>query len=121
MVFSVAHPAVTYDRYLPLIPSETTEELLAIAQELKHLRIVHINSTATGGGVAEILQSMVPLMNGLGIATERVVINPPLKFFQVTKRIHNLLQGAEGSLPGRTWRFTSEALGKWGRTCAGAN
>ena len=48
--------------------------------------------------MAEILQSMVPLMNALGIATERVVIDPPSQFFQVTKRIHNLLQGAEGSL-----------------------
>ena len=98
MFFSVANPAVEYDRYLPLMPSETTEELLAVAQELKHLRVVHINSTATGGGVAEILQSLVPLMNGLGIATERVVIDPPAEFFQVTKQIHNLLQGAEGTL-----------------------
>ena len=48
--------------------------------------------------MAEILQSMVPLMNALGVATERVVINPPSRFFQVTKRIHNLLQGAEGGL-----------------------
>ena len=47
--------------------------------------------------MAEILQSMAPLMNALGIATERVVIDPPSQFFQVTKRIHNLLQGAEGS------------------------
>lgn len=98
MIFNMANPAVAYDRYLPLIPSETTEQLLAVAQELKDLLIVHINSTATGGGVAEILQSLVPLMNGLGIATERVVIKPPLNFFKVTKKIHNLLQGAEGTL-----------------------
>ena len=98
MFSSLAYPAESYDRYLPLMPQETTDELLAIAQELKHLRFVHINSTATGGGVAEILQSLVPLMNGLGIATERIVINPPPEFFRVTKQIHNLLQGAEGAL-----------------------
>ena len=98
MFSSIANPAVAFDQYLPLIPSETTEELLAIAEELKHLRIVHINSTATGGGVAEILQSLVPLKNGLEISTERVVINPPAQFFQVTKHIHNLFQGAEGTL-----------------------
>ena len=98
MFFNVANPAVSYDQYLSLMPPETSDELLAIAQELKDLRIVHINSTATGGGVAEILQSLVPLMNGMGIATERVVINPPPEFFQVTKQIHNLLQGAEGNL-----------------------
>ena len=44
------------------------------------------------------MQSLVPLMNGMGITTERVVINPPPEFFQVTKQIHNLLQGSEGSL-----------------------
>ena len=98
MFLRLSYPAVAYDRYLALMSEDSTEELLATAQELKDLRIVHINSTATGGGVAEILQSLVPLTNGLGISTERVVINPPPRFFQVTKRIHNLLQGAEGSL-----------------------
>ena len=61
--------------------------------------MAHLNSTATGGGVAEVLQSMVPLFNALGIETERIVINPSdPEFFQVTKKIHNLLQGADGSL-----------------------
>ena len=98
MFLRMAYPAVAYDQYLPLMPAELTEELLATAEELKDLRIVHLNSTATGGGVAEILQSLIPLTDGLGISTERIVINPPPQFFQVTKRIHNLLQGAEGSL-----------------------
>ena len=98
MFLRVAYPAVAYDRYLALMPSESTEKLKAAAEQLKNLRIVHVNSTVTGGGVAEILQSLVPLTNGLGISTERVVINPPAEFFQVTKRIHNLLQGAEGCL-----------------------
>jgi trehalose synthase len=77
---------------------ESREELLAAARDMKGLRVAHLNSTATGGGVAEILQSLVPLTDGLGIHTERVVISPPPQFFQVTKRIHNLLQGAEGGL-----------------------
>ena len=98
MFLRVAYPTVAFDRYLALMPSESTEELLAVADELKNVRIVHLNSTATGGGVAEILQSLVPLTNGLGVATERVVINAPPQFFEVTKRIHNLLQGAEGTL-----------------------
>jgi trehalose synthase len=60
---------------------------------------LHLNSTATGGGVAEILQSMVPLGNSLGMETERIVIEPDAaEFFQVTKKIHNMLQGAEGEL-----------------------
>ena len=98
MFFTVPAAAVPYDRYAPLAPPETTEELKFIAQELKNLRVLHVNSTAAGGGVAEILQSMVPLMKGLGIDADRVVVDPPPEFFNVTKQIHNLLQGAEGGL-----------------------
>ena len=98
MFFTVPAAAVPYDRYAPLAPPETTEELKFIAQELKGLRVLHVNSTAAGGGVAEILQSMVPLMKGLGIDADRIVVDPPPEFFQVTKQIHNLLQGAEGGL-----------------------
>ena len=98
MYRKILHPQVSIDRYLPLLSPQLADELTSLARELGHLRIVHLNSTATGGGVAELLQSMVPLMNSLGITTERVVIKPPSQFFQVTKRIHNLLQGAEGGL-----------------------
>ena len=98
MYHKVLHPQVSIDRYLPLLSPQFADDLTSLAGELGHLRIVHLNSTETGGGVAEILQSMVPLMNALGVATERVVIDPPSEFFQVTKRIHNLLQGAEGDL-----------------------
>ena len=98
MFFTVPSAAVPYDRHAPLAPPETTAELKFLAQELKGLRVLHVNSTAAGGGVAEILQSIVPLMKGLGIDTDRIVIDPPPEFFQVTKQIHNLLQGAEGGL-----------------------
>ena len=98
MYRKVIHPQVSIDRYLPLLSRRFADELTSLASELGHLRFVHLNSTETGGGVAEILQSLVPLMNALGVATERVVIDPPPQFFQVTKRIHNLLQGAEGGL-----------------------
>ena len=98
MYRKILHPQVSIDRYLPLLSPQFADDLTSLARELSHLRFVHLNSTETGGGVAEILQSMVPFMNALGIATERVVIDPPAQFFQVTKRIHNLLQGAEGVL-----------------------
>ena len=98
MYLRVTHPEVGIHQYLPLVSPRLVEDLTALAGELRDLRIVHFNSTAVGGGVAEVLQSMVPLMNALGIGTERIAINPPPRFFQVTKRIHNLLQGAEGSL-----------------------
>jgi len=98
MYLRVTHPEVGIEQYHPLVSPELVQDLTRLAGELRDLRIVHFNSTAVGGGVAEILQSMVPLMNALGIGTERIAINPPPRFFQVTKRIHNLLQGAEGSL-----------------------
>ena len=99
MYLKLDHPPVSLDAYRPYMEPEQADELARIAAEMGDLRILHLNSTANGGGVAEILQSMVPLFNALGIATERIVINPAEpEFFQVTKKIHNLLQGAEGSL-----------------------
>jgi trehalose synthase len=99
MYLKLDHPPVSLDDYLPYMYSSQADELLTLASEMRHLRMAHLNSTATGGGVAEVLQSMVPLFNALGIETERIVINPTdPEFFNVTKKIHNLLQGAEGTL-----------------------
>jgi trehalose synthase len=99
MFLKLDHPAVSFDAYAPYMTPELTSELTELAGQMSHLRVAHLNSTATGGGVAEILQSMVPFSNALGIPTERIVINPEVpEFFQATKKIHNLLQGAEGAL-----------------------
>ena len=99
MLLRINYPETTLARYADLLPPTLPEQLAALAGEFRGLRFVHANSTAAGGGVAEILQSLVPLMNSLGVVTERVVLSPTEpQFFQVTKRIHNLLQGAEGSL-----------------------
>jgi len=70
------HPPVSYEDYRPLIDPKLADDLATVAGEMRQLRVLHLNSTATGGGVAEILQSMVPLSNSLGIETERIVINP---------------------------------------------
>lgn len=102
MYLKLDHPSISLDAYRPYMDSEMADELSSVAAELRGLRVAHLNATAIGGGVAEILQSMVPLFNALGIVTERIVINPTeAEFFQVTKKIHNLLQGAEGSLSDR--------------------
>ena len=99
MFSKLDHPPVSYEDYRSLVDPKLADELAAIAAEMGQLRVLHLNSTATGGGVAEILQSMVPLGNSLGIETERIVINPDApEFFQVTKKIHNMLQGAQGAL-----------------------
>ncbi|MDA1129352.1 MAG: glycosyltransferase [Chloroflexi bacterium] len=99
MFSKLNHPSVSYADYRPLLDPKLADDLAAVAKEMGRLRVLHLNSTATGGGVAEILQSMVPLGNSLGIETERIVINPDApEFFQVTKKIHNMLQGADGEL-----------------------
>ena len=93
------HPPVAFEDYRPLLDPKLADELATVAGEMGQLRVLHLNGTATGGGVAEILQSMVPLGNSLGIETERIVINPDAaEFFDVTKKIHNMLQGSDGEL-----------------------
>ncbi len=99
MIDFIEYPTADADHYLELLAPETASRLTAIADQFRTESVVHINSTAYGGGVAEILHSLVPLSNALGINTQRAVITPNNpRFFDVTKRIHNMLQGAEGEL-----------------------
>ena len=74
---------------------EAVERLIEAARPLKGLRLLHVNSTAFGGGVAELLHTHVPLMNDLGVETSWVVIEGTDAFFAFTKTVHNALQGAE--------------------------
>ena len=99
MIDIIEYPTLKADHYLELLPPESAAELTAVADRFRDSRVIHINSTAYGGGVAEILHSLVPLSNALGISTQRAVITPrDARFFDVTKRIHNMLQGAAGGL-----------------------
>ena len=67
--------------------------LRQLAESLKNARVVHVNSTRVGGGVAEILEKLVPLSNELGLATSWEVISGDAEFYQCTKAMHNGLQG----------------------------
>src|SRR5207253_275872 len=62
------------------------------------LRVAHINATPSGGGVAEILRSIVPLMQCIGLDVSWYVLPPEDAFFAVTKQFHNALQGRPGRL-----------------------
>lgn len=84
--------------YVPIVGQENIDQLFRLAGRLKGRRVVHVNSTQTGGGVAEILKSLIPLMNELGIDTHWLVINGNGKFFEVTKAFHNALQGNKVNL-----------------------
>jgi trehalose synthase len=63
------------------------------------VRVCHVNSTAYGGGVAELLSRYLPLIQGLGISAEWRLIHGAPEFFTVTKSFHNALQGAHYDLP----------------------
>ncbi|NOY35713.1 MAG: glycosyltransferase [bacterium] len=87
-------------KYEKFIKADLRKKILAESEGLKGVSVVHINSTACGGGVAELLQSQIPLERGLGIDSHWVVINGDKEdmFFTITKKIHNLLQGEKGTL-----------------------
>lgn len=73
--------------------AESIDELKRLAEGLQDLTLTHVNSTMVGGGVAEMLHSLVPLFNDLGIKTRWEVIKGSPLFFKTTKGLHNALQG----------------------------
>jgi trehalose synthase len=79
------------EKYIPYIGRGDTEEIKKLARSLQGIRVLHVNSTRLGGGVAEILNRLVPLMNDVGIQTDWKIFKADEKFFVITKKIHNLL------------------------------
>lgn len=99
------------DDYRDIVGTEVIEELRRLAAPLTDARVVHINATAFGGGVAEILMSLVPLMRDLGLDADWQVIAGENEFFDVTKASHNGLQGMDLPLTEEmkaTWRRYNE-------------
>lgn len=79
--------------YEPIVGRGTIEELRLLGEKLSGKVIQNINSTFTGGGVAEILSRMVPLLSQLGVDARWNIIKGSDEFFQVTKKFHNALHG----------------------------
>jgi trehalose synthase len=90
---SVPTTPKSLESYRPVIGDECTEEILELAAKLRGARVLNVNATAFGGGVAEILGTLVPLMNDVGLAADWQVIKGGDEFFTVTKAMHNSLQG----------------------------
>ena len=86
-------------QYADVAGSDVIEHLRQLAALLKGKRVVHINSTQQGGGVAEILEKLVPLMQQLGLDTAWEVISGGDEFFLCTKSMHNALQGNAIDIP----------------------
>ncbi len=95
MLQKVSLPVKDIDKYRMLLGSELIDEIKALAQDLKGLRLCHINSTPFGGGVAELLSSLIPLVRGAGIYADWQVIRGDRRFFTITKSLHNALQGSD--------------------------
>jgi trehalose synthase len=89
------------EAYRPLVPEAVLEELVELAARLRGARVLHLNATAYGGGVSELLRSGVPLLRDLGLAADWRVITGHGEFFAATKALHNALQGAAAGLTAR--------------------
>jgi trehalose synthase len=81
------------DDYRESAGDEAVERLREAAHPLKGTRLIQLSSTSFGGGVSELLYTHVPLLQDLGIDTEWQLIDGSDEFFQVTKLVHNALQG----------------------------
>jgi trehalose synthase len=98
MLQRVAVGQWSLDAYRGVVPDPILEGLRAAAKALRGARILHVNATAYGGGVSELLRSSVPLLRDLGLTVDWKVIAGSQDFFRATKALHNALQGASETL-----------------------
>jgi trehalose synthase len=93
MLGSVPITPKALEDYRPIIGDDRVDEIRRLAEPLKDARALHVNATSFGGGVAEILMTLVPLMQDIGLQADWQVIHGTDEFYQVTKAMHNSLQG----------------------------
>jgi trehalose synthase len=91
------------DEYKNIVPKGELTLLQKLGETFKGRSFLHVNSTSEGGGVAEILHRMIPILKDLGIDARWEVIKGDAKFFDTTKKIHNALQGNEVHLTSEMW------------------
>ncbi len=103
MLQPVAVGHKTLSDYTHICGKELIEEIHELAEPLKGQRVVHISATAFGGGVSEILYTLVGLMRDVGLDCEWQVIYGREEFFNATKLMHNALQGAPQDLDEEQW------------------
>lgn len=89
--------------------------IIKTANKIRGQTIIHLNATYRGGGVAELLRSQIPFENVLSLKSRWLVIEAPRRFFEITKKIHNLLQGKSGFLTEKEREYylsVNRSLGK---------
>jgi trehalose synthase len=81
------------NQYAPIVGANVIDHLRQLAEPLKGMKVVHVNSTREGGGVAEILHRLIPLKQELGLDVSWETVSGDSQFYQCTKKMHNALQG----------------------------
>ncbi|HEX3609163.1 MAG TPA: glycosyltransferase [Solirubrobacterales bacterium] len=94
--------------YTHIAGKETIERIRELAEPMKGHRVLHVSATAFGGGVSEILYTIVPLMRDIGLDAHWHVIFGKEEFYNATKLLHNSLQGAEETLSDEEWALFDE-------------
>jgi trehalose synthase len=94
--------------YTHIAGKQTIERIRELAEPVKGHRVLHVSATAFGGGVSEILYTIVPLMRDVGLDAHWHVIFGKEEFFNATKLLHNSLQGAEETLSPEQWEIFDE-------------
>ncbi|MDA8242101.1 MAG: glycosyltransferase [Nitrospiraceae bacterium] len=95
-------------RYAGIAPARDLILLRKLGERLKGKTFLHVNSTRAGGGVAEILHRMIPILKGVGIEARWEVIEGDERFFEITKKLHNTLQGNTEKIDEEMWRYYFE-------------
>jgi len=106
------NPKTNIKDYEPIVGRSSIEELRMLASRLSGKTILNINSTFVGGGVAEILSRLVPLLNQLGVDARWQIISCEAQFFEVTKKFHNALHGKVEPISDEELSFFMEATEK---------
>ena len=98
MLQPVAVGSKSLTDYTHLVGRPLVDEIRELAGELQGLKVLHLSATAFGGGVSEILYTLVPLMQDVGVEVEWQVMLGREEFYNSTKRLHNALQGNPSDL-----------------------
>jgi trehalose synthase len=95
-------------KYTGVAPKGDLLLLQRLGEKLKGRSFLHVNSTREGGGVAEILHRMIPILKDLGIEPRWEVISGDERFFDITKKLHNTLQGKPETITDDMWQYHQE-------------
>ena len=105
MLQPITVPNKHLNDYASIVGRSLADEIRERAERLKGKRVLHVSATAFGGGVSEILYTLVPLMIDVGLECEWHVIYGREEFFNATKVMHNALQGNPDDLSDQQWEI----------------